>query len=112
MVNILNTISLDMESARSANHKLDFGEAYYIPITKEHMAKLAEFADHSAEIEIALILAVLSDNRILLEWFDLPVHPIYISEAIEGESVSRFAESVGAKYKKNIFYDNCTFIDV
>ena len=101
-----------MESARSTNHKIGFGEVYYIPITKEHMAKLAEVADHSAEIEIALNLAVLSDNEILLEWFDLPVHPIYISETIEGESVSRFAESVRGKYQKNTFCDNRTFIDV
>ncbi len=116
VVNILNTISLDMESTLPANHNLDYfvgrAEGYYISITKENMAELAELAANSAEIEIALDLTVISDNEIILEWCDLPEPPIYISETIERESVSHFAESVGGKYQKIIFCDNCTFIDL
>ena len=51
VANILNTISLNMESARSTSHNLDFDEAYYIPITKEHMAKLAELAGTQQRLE-------------------------------------------------------------
>ena len=116
VVNILNTISLDMESTLPANDKLDYfvdrAEGYYISITKENMAKLAELAVDSAEIEIARDLTVISDNEIILEWCDLPRDPIYISETIERESVFRFAESVGRKYQRIIFCDNYTFIDL
>lgn len=112
VANILNTISLNMELTRPTNHNLDFDEAYYIPISNEQMAKLVELAENSAEIEIALNLAVFYDNKVILEWIDLPEPPIYISETIERESVFRFAESVGGKYQRIIFCDNRTFIDV
>ncbi len=107
--NILDSISLNMESEQST---APGDEGYYVSITEQNMAKLAELAEHSDEMEIALHLAVLSDDEKLLEWFDLPEDPIYISEIIEREFISRFAESVGGKYQKIIFCDDCTVIDV
>ena len=76
------------------------------------MVELAGLAGHSAEVEIALHLAVFFEDERLLEWFDLPFDPISIVETIEGESVFHFAESVGGRYQKIIFCDNRTFIDV
>jgi len=101
-----------MDPTESVNLGLDFVEAYYISITEKNMAKLAELAEHSAEPEIAIHLAVLFEDERLLEWFDLPDDPIYISETIRGESVSRFADSLGRKYWKIIFCDNRTLFDV
>ena len=101
-----------MESARSVNLGLDFAEAYYISITEQNMVELAELAGHSAEVEIALHLAVLFEDERLLEWFDLPFDPIFITETIGGESVFHFAESVGGKYQKITFFDKQTFIDI
>jgi hypothetical protein len=105
---VLDTISLDMDPTESVNLGVDFFETYYISITEKNMAKLAELAEHSAEPEIAIHLAVLFKDERLLEWFDLPDDPIYISETIGGESVSRFADSMGRKYWKIVFCDNRT----
>ncbi len=73
VANILNTISLNMESVRPTNHNLDFSKAYYILITKEHMAKLAELAENSAEIEIALNLIAVQDS---LKVYDHPLESL------------------------------------
>ncbi len=110
--NILDTISLNMESAGPANLGLDFAEAYYIPIMEQNMVKLAELAEHSCDVEIAVHIAVLFEDQRVLEWFDLPFDPIYIAETIQDQSVFHFAESVGGNYQKIILCDNGTFIDV
>lgn len=110
--NILDTISLNMESAQPANLSLEFAEAYYISTTEQNMVRLAELSEQSAAVEIALHLAVLIDDERLLEWFDLPFDPIYIAETIKRESVHHFSESVGGRYQKITFCDNRTPIDV
>ncbi len=110
--NILDTISLNMESSESVNLGLDFAEAYYISIVEENMDKLVNLAEHSAEVEIAVHLAVLFENERILEWFDLPIGPIYIAETIKVQSAFHFAESVGGERQKIIFCKNRTYIDV
>lgn len=101
-----------MELSLHINLTLDFAEAYYISITAQNMATLADLSEHSAEIEIALHLAIISDGERLLEWFDLPDDPISIAQLIKEETVSHFAESVGAKFERITLCDNRSFIDV
>ena len=106
--NVFDAISLNMELEPRPGY-----EGYYFSITEEHMAKLAEVAENSAESEIAIHLFVLfGDEKGILEWYDLPNDPIHISETIEQQSVSHFAEAIGASYRRIWLSDDCTPIDV
>ena len=106
--NVLDAISLNMELEARPGY-----EGYYLSITEEHMAKLAELAENSAEPEIAIHLFMLpGDEKGILEWYDLPDDPIYISETIEQQSVAHFAEAIGASYRRITFSNDCTLIDV
>jgi hypothetical protein len=62
----------------------------YMPITQEHLHGLAELCEKHAEPEVGNTLSVYWNDQIILSWHDLPVDPIYLSDALE-EAVLRDA---------------------
>jgi hypothetical protein len=64
------------------------------------MASLAELAGRHAEIEIALHIAVFTDQGRFLEWFDAPGDSIAVSASAPAANVARFAQEVGGTWER------------
>ena len=64
------------------------------------MDAFAKLADHHAEIEIANHLTAFTSDGPWLEWFDAPGDPISMPLNFPEASVARFANRIGAKWKR------------
>ena len=72
---------------------------FHMPATPENLLRLAEFAEHCAEPEVAIHFHVYRDNTILLEWFDVFDNPMYISMEIPEKKIIEFCKKLGIEYK-------------
>jgi hypothetical protein len=61
------------------------------------MSALAELAEARAEHDVAEHLIAYRADEILLEWYDAIYDPIFVSRAIDRETLAAFAESVGGE---------------
>jgi len=69
----------------------------HIPIRPDVMSVLAGLAEARAEHDVAEHLIAYRGDEILLEWYDAIYDPIFVSRAIDRETLSAFAELVGGE---------------
>lgn len=73
---------------------------FYMPATKENLARLADLSDNCAEPEFGNVLGIYVDDQLILSWHDLPDDPIYISTVIPESSISTFCRLVDCNYNR------------
>jgi len=75
---------------------------YVVPINQDNMTTLRLLAQNHSAHEVAEHFLVLHNNEQILQWYDAPCDPIYISFKIEEQKVAKFTECLGATMKKEI----------
>ena len=73
---------------------------YSVPVTPENMSILAQLAEHHAEPEVADHFILWHGDEQILNWYDAPSDPMYLSFLLEEERVALFAGKLGTVMKR------------
>ena len=74
---------------------------FHVPATSENLLGLADLAEHCAEPEVAIHFHVYKEDRVLLQWFDAFIDPMYVSAEIPEEKVREFCVRLGIEYQRD-----------
>ena len=77
----------------------EFNDAGRVPIDRETMLALADFATRHAESKIAIHLCVCAENRSVLEWYVLTDDPITVSISTPEGKIADLAARCGVGFR-------------
>ncbi|HEY3026758.1 MAG TPA: hypothetical protein VGJ55_11465 [Pyrinomonadaceae bacterium] len=66
-----------------------------MPATVENLLGLADLTERYAEPEVSNTLLVYHNDRIVLQWHDLPFDPFYVSTTIDESALKSFCDELG-----------------
>lgn len=76
---------------------------FHIPVTRENIEGLAQLAERHAEPEVADHLHVYRNNQVLLQWYDAPSEPLYVSTDISEDKLKAFCTRLGTDYRPAVW---------
>ncbi len=71
---------------------------FHTTLTAECVEGLAQLVEEHIAPEIADHLHVYRGTEVLLEWYDFPTDPFWLSKAIPEEAVKDFCVKLGIQY--------------
>jgi hypothetical protein len=100
----LRTLRLSDTSHIRRDTLWPFGSLYHLPIMPEVLWELAHLLENHALPEVLDHLKAYKDRRTLLTWHDVACDdPVFVSLAIDEQTLRRFAESLGCTYEQADF---------
>ena len=80
-------------------------QRYHIGITRDLLDKLAGLAETRGAWEFGLHIHVYHEQSVVVEWYDAPDPPMWLSKDIPEETVARFSARLGVSYQREEYGD-------